>query len=272
MSTHTEPTQAELDQRIRTAIDAVPAASAHVNAIVEPATVEAAEMAGMIDHTILKPEAVEMQIRQLCEEADTYGFASVCVNATWTALCADLLAESDAKVCTVVGFPLGASTGAAKAFEAAGAVDAGAQEVDMVLNIGKLRDGDWVAVRGDIAAVAAAVHARGALLKVILETCLLSDDEKIAACVLSEDAGADFVKTSTGMNKGGATVADVMLMRAVVGDRLGVKASGGIRTAEDAARMVAAGATRIGASSGIAILRDMTAGEGADAPTDAGGY
>jgi deoxyribose-phosphate aldolase len=248
---------AELNARIEATVAEVSAVMAAANGDFAPVPLSASEAAALIDHTLLKPEAVERNIRQLCEEAATYHFASVCVNPTWVSLCAELLAESASKVCTVVGFPLGAMTSAAKAFEAANAIELGAQEIDMVMNVGRLRAGEWAAVRDDIAAVVAASHARGAIVKVIFETCLLSDEEKIAACVLSQDAGADFVKTSTGFNKGGATLADVALMRTAVGPVMGVKAAGGVRTAEDAGRMVAAGATRIGASAGVQIVQDL---------------
>lgn len=218
---------------------------------------EPAALARLIDHTLLKPEAGEDQIRALCAEALQYGFASVCVNPTWVPLCAQLLAESTVKTCTVVGFPLGATLPAVKAYEVDQVAQLGAQEVDMVLSVGRLRDGDYRAVERDIAAVADAAQENGLLLKVIIETGLLTDEQKIAACVIAEEAGANFVKTSTGFNGGGATVADIALMRRLVGTRLGVKASGGIRTAADALSMVAAGANRIGASAGVQIVRDL---------------
>ena len=209
------------------------------------------EIAKYIDHTLLKPEASEEAVRKLCAEARDFGFASVCVNGEFTELVARELKGSDVKTCVVIGFPLGAGTSAAKAFEAADAVSRGAEEIDMVLSVGRLRSGDTAAVREDIRSVVRS--AEGALVKVIIETCLLTDEQKELACRLAEEAGAHFVKTSTGFSTGGATAEDVALMRRVVGDRLGVKASGGIRTREDAERMIAAGASRIGASASVAI-------------------
>ncbi|MBV9748007.1 MAG: deoxyribose-phosphate aldolase [Acetobacteraceae bacterium] len=211
-----------------------------------------AALAPLIDHTILKPEATEAQVRRFCAEAAQYRFRSVCINPIHVRLAAGELAGTGVLACSVVGFPFGATTSAVKAAEAAGAVADGAGEIDMVIAIGALKDGRLDAVRNDIAAVRRA--CRGAVLKVILETCLLTDDEKRAACGLARDAGADFVKTSTGFSTGGATAEDVALMRAAVGDALGVKASGGIRTFDAARAMVAAGATRIGTSSGVALV------------------
>jgi len=213
----------------------------------------AGELAKYIDHTLLKPDASEDAVRRLCAEAREFGFASVCVNGSFTELVARELKGSGVKTCVVVGFPLGAGTSAAKAFETADAVSRGAEEIDMVLSVGRLRFGETAAVREDIRAVVQA--AEGALVKVILETCLLTDEQKELACRLAEEAGAHFVKTSTGFSTGGATVEDVALMRRVVGDRLGVKASGGIRTREDAERMIAAGASRIGASASVTICK-----------------
>lgn len=204
------------------------------------------ELAAKIDHTLLKADATRADILRVCEEAKTYHTASVCVNAFWVPVVAKALAGSGVKTCCVVGFPLGAMSSAAKAFEAREAVAAGAQEVDMVLNVGLARGGEWDAVEADIAAV---VQAAGqATVKVILETCLLTDAQKRRACEAAKAAGAGFVKTSTGFSAGGATEADVRLMREAVGPDMGVKASGGIRTREDAERMLAAGANRIGAS------------------------
>jgi len=217
------------------------------------------EIAHLIDHTLLKPEAVESQIRTVCQEALDYHFASVCVNPTWISLCADLLAGSGVTPCATIGFPLGAMTTASKAFEAADAVTLGATEVDMVINIGRLRGGEWEMVFDDISTVAEVAHGGGALLKVILETCLLTDEEKIAGSLLTKLAGADFVKTSTGFNSGGATIPDVRLMRATVGPEMGVKAAGGIHSAAEVRRMVAAGATRIGASAGVQIMQSLAA-------------
>ena len=214
-------------------------------------------IAKYIDHTLLAPDAAKSAIEKLCKEASEYKFASVCVNSCWVSLAADLLKDSSVKVCTVVGFPLGAMDMVSKAYEAAKAVENGADEVDMVINIGYLKSGMLDAVLEDIVAVRKATE--GKLLKVIIETCLLTDDEKRTACELSEKAGADFVKTSTGFSKGGATLHDVELMKSVVGDRLGVKASGGVRDYATAKAMIDAGATRIGASAGIAIVREENA-------------
>lgn len=207
-----------------------------------------------IDHTNLKQDATKDAIVKLCEEAKEHDFASVCVNPGWVPLCAKELAGSDVKVCTVIGFPLGATTSASKAFETKDAVNNGAQEVDMVINVGALKSGDDEYVYNDIKAV---VDASGdAHTKVIIETCLLTDEEKVRACELAVKAGADFVKTSTGFSTGGATVHDVALMRKTVGDKCGVKASGGIHTREEMLALIDAGATRIGASAGIALIKE----------------
>lgn len=211
------------------------------------------DLASVIDHTLLKAEATEQEVNQLCAEARQYGFASVCINPTWVELCARLLAGSGVKVCTVIGFPLGATTAAAKAAETRDAIARGAQEVDMVINIGALKSGHYRIVEDDIRGVVQA--AQGNVSKVILETCLLTDEEKIMGCQLSRSAGATFVKTSTGFNKSGATVQDIALMRRVVGPEMGVKASGGVRDCATAEEMVKAGATRIGASASIAIAK-----------------
>jgi deoxyribose-phosphate aldolase len=213
-------------------------------------------IAGMIDHTILKPEATEEAIRRICEEALKYKFASVCVNPGNVELVAELLKNSEVKVCTVIGFPLGANTSEVKAFETEDAVSKGAQEVDMVINIGKLKSGDYEYVKKDIESVIKAAKGR-ALTKVILETCLLSNDEKKLACKLAKDAGADFVKTSTGFSSGGATVEDIKLMREAVGDQMGVKASGGVRSREVAEALIKAGASRIGASASVSICENL---------------
>lgn len=207
-----------------------------------------------IDHTILKPEASEAQVVKLCEEAKEFDFASVCVNPCHVALCAKLLANTDVKVCTVIGFPLGANTAEVKGFETKNAVDNGATEIDMVINVGALKDKKYDVVFNDIKAVVD--NAMGKLVKVILETCLLTPEEIVKACELSKDAGADFVKTSTGFNKYGATVEDVALMRKTVGKDMGVKASGGVRTREDMLKMIEAGANRIGASAGKALISE----------------
>ena len=210
------------------------------------------DIAAAIDHTLLKPDATEAEIRKLCEEARQYVFASVCVNPSWVSTCAKLLAGSPVKVCTVIGFPLGATTSTAKSVETRDAIANGAREIDMVINVGALKSGDDELVRRDIEAVVGAAHGQ-ALVKVILETALLSREEKIKACLLAKMAGADFVKTSTGFSSGGATVEDIALMRETVGPEMGVKASGGIRDRATAEAMVAAGATRIGASASVAI-------------------
>jgi len=213
------------------------------------------EIARTIDHTLLKPEATRAQIEQLCAEAREHGFATVCVNPTWVPLCAELLRGSETRVCTVVGFPLGATFPEVKAFEAARTVAEGACEVDMVLNVGALKSGDYRLCERDVAAVVEASHRGGAIVKVIIEAALLTDDEKVKACVVSKAGGADFVKTSTGFAGGGATLDDVKLMRQVVGADMGIKAAGGIRNTEDAKKMIEAGATRLGTSASIKIVR-----------------
>jgi deoxyribose-phosphate aldolase len=215
-------------------------------------------MAAMIDHTLLKPEATGAEVEVLCREAREYGFWSVCVNTSWVARCRELLRGSQVKVCCVVGFPLGAMDSRTKAYETREAIANGADEIDMVINIGALKSGDLALVEKDVRAVVQA--ARGKTTKVILETGLLTDAEKVTACQICKNAGASFVKTSTGFVKGSvATEADIALMRRTVGPRMGVKASGGVRSLADAKKMIAAGATRIGASSGVAIV---TGGEG----------
>lgn len=226
--------------------------------VLDADAIEGASAAALIDHTLLKPDATQPAIEQLCAEAREYGFASVCVNLTWLPLCRQLLADSQAKTCVVIGFPLGATSAAAKAFEAAEAVKLGVDEVDMVINVGLLKDQAYVDVYEDIVGVVKAAHAENVLVKVILETALLTDDEKVAGCMIAKEAGADFVKTSTGFGGGGATVEDVVLMRQTVGPQLGVKASGGVRTAADLRAMVAAGATRVGASAGVAIVEGFS--------------
>jgi deoxyribose-phosphate aldolase len=229
------------------------------------------EIARHIDHTLLKPEATREQIEALCREAIEHGFATVCVNPCWVRLCASLLAGSETRVCTVVGFPLGATLPEAKAFEAARVVAEGACEVDMVLNVGALKSGDYRLVERDIAGVVQASRTGGALVKVIIEAALLTDDEKVKACVISKVAGADFVKTSTGFGPGGATAADVSLMRRVVGREMGVKAAGGVRDLKSAQAMLDAGADRIGASVGVKIVQESQGGPTAAAPAG-GGY
>lgn len=211
-------------------------------------------IAALIDHTILKPEASREEVLKICAEARQYGFASVCVNPYWIPLVAAELRGTPVKVCTVVGFPLGATSTAAKVCETENTVRAGAQEVDMVINVGALKSCDHETVRNDIQSVAEAAHRGGAILKVILETALLTDEEKAIACTLCKMAGADFVKTSTGFAKHGATAQDVALMRKIVGPEMGVKAAGGIRTYEDFKAMTEAGASRIGASASVKIV------------------
>lgn len=212
-------------------------------------------IAQMIDHTLLKPDATPQQIAQLCAEAREYGFVAVCVNPVHVAQAAVLLSGSATVVCSVAGFPLGATSTAVKVFETRQAIADGAREIDMVISIGHLKNGDTDFVLNDIRSVVDAAHTGGAICKVIIETALLTDEEKRRACILVVEAGADFVKTSTGFASGGATVADVALMRTVVGDRARIKAAGGIRTLADARAMIAAGAARIGTSSGVAIVR-----------------
>jgi len=211
-------------------------------------------IAGMIDHTLLKADATKNEVMKLLEEAKQYQFASVCVNPTWVKTAAEFLRDTpQVKVCTVIGFPLGATTPAVKAFETKNAIENGATEVDMVINIGALKDQDYDAVEGDIKAVVDTAKGK-ALTKVIIETSLLTDEEKVKACELAVKAGADFVKTSTGFSTGGATASDVALMRKTVGPDIGVKASGGVRSVEDAELVIQAGANRIGASSGVKIV------------------
>lgn len=209
-------------------------------------------IASIIDHTLLKPDATEQGVRILCEEAEKYGFASVCINPTFVAFAAGLLKDSKVKVCTVIGFPLGASTSKVKAYETQDAIANGAAEVDMVINIGKLKSREYDYVRADIEAVVKIAKGK-ALSKVIIETCLLTEEEKVIACKLAKEAGADYVKTSTGFSSGGATPEDIALMRNIVGIEMGVKASGGVRTRVDAEKVIKAGASRIGASASISI-------------------
>jgi deoxyribose-phosphate aldolase len=216
-------------------------------------------VAALIDHTILKPEATRADVTKVCREARQYGFASVCVNPYWVPLVRAELAGSPVKVCTVVGFPLGATSTEAKVAEAAAALRAGAQEVDMVINVGALRSGDHEAVKLDIRQVVKVSHEAGAIVKVILETALLDDNQKAVACTLAKLAGADFVKTSTGFGPSGATAHDIALMRSVVGPEMGIKAAGGIRTLQDLQTMTAAGATRIGASASVKIVEATAA-------------
>lgn len=214
--------------------------------------------AKLIDHTLLKPDTKKEAIVTLCEEAKKHDFASVCVNPTWVQTAAELLKGTDVKVCTVIGFPLGANTPETKAFETTDAIEKGATEVDMVINIGALKDKNDELVERDVRAVVEAAKGK-ALVKIIIETCLLTEEEKIRACELSVKAGVDFVKTSTGFSTGGATVEDVALMRKAVGPEIGVKASGGVRNGQDMDAMIEAGATRIGTSAGVALVSGKTA-------------
>lgn len=216
----------------------------------------ASDLGAMIDHTLLKPDATAEQVVQLCLEARQYQFASVCLNPCWVALAARELHGSSVPVCTVVGFPLGATLPEVKAFETQRCIADGAREVDMVINIGALKSRDYRLVAHDISAVVQAAHSCHVLVKVIIETSLLTDEEKVEACALAQAAGADYVKTSTGFSTGGATASDIALMRRVVGPGIGVKASGGIRSAADAQAMIAAGATRIGASASVKIVQE----------------
>ena len=216
-------------------------------------------IAGLIDHTILKPEATRADVVKICREAREYQFASVCVNPYWVTVVKAELAGSTVKVCSVVGFPLGATSTEAKVCETAAALRAGAQEIDMVINVGALRSGDTDTVKTDIQSVVRVAHQAGAIVKVILETALLDDTQKTVASQIAKSAGADFVKTSTGFSTSGATVHDVALMRAAVGPNIGVKASGGIRTLQDVQAMTAAGATRIGASASVKIVEATAA-------------
>lgn len=218
------------------------------------------ELNRMIDHTILKPEATEAAVQKIIDEAKEYNFFSVCINPCWVAFASEQLANTDVAVCTVIGFPLGANTPEVKAYEAADAIKNGANEVDMVINIGALKSQQYDYVRQDIQGVVDAAKGK-ALVKVIIETALLTDEEKVKACELAKEASADFVKTSTGFSTGGAKVADIRLMRETVGPDMGVKASGGVHNAEEALAMIEAGATRIGASTGVAIVSGAT-GEG----------
>ena len=244
-------TQEQIVQEIQNAKAVVAAGQEIVPAVQEN------QLAGIIDHTVLKANAVKADILKVCREAKEYKFCAVCVNSCYVPLVAKELQGTGVNVASVVGFPLGAMVTAAKAYEAKEAAQAGAHEIDMVINVGALKDGDYQVVLNDIYEVVQA--SAPAIVKVIIETCLLTDDEKIAACVLSKMAGAHFVKTSTGFSTGGATPEDVRLMRRVVGPEIGVKASGGVRNREDAINVVNAGANRIGASSGIAIVTGDTA-------------
>jgi deoxyribose-phosphate aldolase len=223
-------------------------------------SLSARDMAQFIDHTLLKAETTRNEIRKICAEAKEFGFASVCVNPVWVRECANYLCGTGVEVCTVIGFPLGANASDVKVYEARRAIFDGATEIDMVMQIGALKSGDYDLVEDDIRIVAEAVHSEEALLKVIIETALLTDEEKVKASLLTKAAGADYVKTSTGFSKSGATVRDVALMRRVVGPEMGVKAAGGVRDFEGAQQMLSAGATRIGASVGVKIVQNSQAG------------
>jgi deoxyribose-phosphate aldolase len=223
-----------------------------------PESAAAREVARFIDHTLLKPDASRDEILKVCQEAAQYGFASVCINPTWVREAACALRGAGVKVCTVIGFPLGANAPDTKAYEARRAIFDGAGELDMVINIGALKSRDDELVRRDISGVVEAGHDAGCLVKVIIETALLSDEQKVRACQLARDASADFVKTSTGFSRGGATIADVALMRRTVGSEMGVKASGGVKDYKQAQEMIRAGATRIGASVGVKIFQEAS--------------
>jgi deoxyribose-phosphate aldolase len=225
----------------------------------------AGDLAGMIDHTLLKPDATRAEIETLCREAVEFGFASVCVNPTWVTTCARLVRGTRVVVCSVVGFPLGANSADTKQYETRRAIFDGAREIDMVINVGALKSGDLYLVEQDIRAVTSACREASVISKVIVETALLTDEEKVTACTLAKAAAADFVKTSTGFGPGGATAADVALMRKVVGEDMGIKASGGVRTLESVKAMVAAGATRIGASAGVRIVQQSRGQQPAEA-------
>jgi deoxyribose-phosphate aldolase len=226
-------------------------------------------IAAMIDHTLLKPDATREEIEELCREAAQFGFATVCVNPAWVSLAARRLTGTSVGVCSVVGFPLGATTADVKGYETRRAIFDGAREIDMVINVGALKSGDLRSVERDIEAVVAPCRDCGALSKVIIEAALLTDDEKVTACTLAKAAGADYVKTSTGFGPGGATAADVALMRRVVGADMGVKAAGGVRDLDSLKAMVAAGATRVGASAGVRIVQQA---RGETATRASGGY
>jgi deoxyribose-phosphate aldolase len=241
-----------LGERVRGKIKDTLASPIEVPAVTE--RLGAKEIAALIDHTALKADVTEAQVRTLCQEARKHGFAAVCVNASYVSLCYELLSDTGVEVASVVGFPLGATLPEVKAYEAQRAIAAGASEIDMVIHVGALKGAQYDYVLQDIAAVVRACHAKDAILKVIIEAAMLTDEEKVAACFLSQEAGADLVKTSTGFGPGGATLEDVALMRRTVGPEMGIKAAGGIRTYEAALAMAAAGATRIGASSGVRIV------------------
>jgi deoxyribose-phosphate aldolase len=229
------------------------------------------EIARLIDHTLLKPEASREDIQRLCEEAVDYGFASVCVNPWNVSQAAELVRRSEVRVCAVVGFPLGATLSIVKAFEAGEALKAGAQEIDMVINLGALKSGQEALAEADVRGVVDACHRAGALCKVILETALLTREEKIRGALLAKKAGADFIKTSTGFGPSGATAEDVRLIREAVGSGTGIKAAGGVRTLEEVRKMMEAGATRIGTSSGVKIIEELRGAKPASAESSGAG-
>jgi deoxyribose-phosphate aldolase len=250
---------------------ALQAGASRIGLVAGQAAAGAGDVARFIDHTLLKAEAARDEIEKLCAEARANSFASVCVNPTWVKECAFALYGSPVKVCTVIGFPLGATLADVKAYETRRAIFDGATEIDMVINIGALKSGDDETVRRDIRAVVEAAHEACAIVKVIMETALLTDEEKVRACLLAKEAGADFVKTSTGFSKGGATVADIALMRQTVGAEMGVKAAGGVKDLASAREMIAAGATRIGASAGVKIVQEAR-GQKPTASVSSGSY
>jgi deoxyribose-phosphate aldolase len=250
---------------------AIQAGASRIGLIAGQAAAGAGDVARFIDHTLLKAEATRGEIEKLCAEARANSFASVCVNPTWVKDCAFALYGSPVKVCTVIGFPLGATLADVKAYETRRAIFDGATEIDMVINIGALKSSDDETVRRDIRAVVEAAHEACAIVKVIMETALLTDEEKVRACLLAKEAGADFVKTSTGFSKGGATVADIALMRQTVGTEMGVKAAGGVKDLASAREMIAAGATRIGSSAGVKIVQEAR-GQKPTASAPSGSY
>jgi deoxyribose-phosphate aldolase len=254
------PTEREMDALIASMRGTLGLPPAPATGPYNPPNSRSAQLARLIDHTNLKADATPEQVTKLCDEALHFGFASVCINPSYVALAGRLLKGSQVAVCTVCGFPLGSSVPEVKAYEAAASINAGAREVDMVINVGALKAGDYAAVKNDITAVVQACRASKATSKVIIETCYLTNEEKIAVCLLAQAAGADFVKTSTGFGPAGATVDDVALMRRTVGPAMGLKAAGGIRDLATAQAMVRAGATRIGASASVKIMEEAAKG------------
>jgi deoxyribose-phosphate aldolase len=272
-------TRAELQRLIALVVQQVAAGPTRLQRVVDPGATRVGELAsggapadvaGIIDHTLLKPDATRADIERLCREAAEFRFATVCVNPAWVSTAARLLAQSGVGVCAVAGFPFGATTADVKAYEALRAIDDGAREIDMVINVGALKSGDLDVVSREIDAVASVCRECGALSKVIIEAALLTDEEKVTACTLAKAAGADYVKTSTGFGPGGATVADVALMRRTVGDEMGVKAAGGVRDLAGLKAMIAAGATRVGASAGVKIVQQAR-GQASEGGSSSGG-